>query len=215
MKSTLARTQVFVAMLVAWIVLGAVVISFTEKEPLHLYLNNFNHPYFDVFFKYGTHLGDGIFAAIIVALGFIYRIRYGVIGLVGLISSTMITQILKRQVFEDHFRPSRVFEQTAELHFIDGVNLHSSFSFPSGHSTAAFSAFLFLALIAKKPLLQAVLFTLGLLTAYSRVYISQHFFEDIYAGSIIGASFTFMAAALFIDQSWGEKGFVELFDAKK
>lgn len=215
MKSTANRIHLFVALFIAWLIFGALVIVITEKEPLHILLNSFHHPVLDVFFKYSTHLGDGIFAAFIVALGFIYRIRYGVIGLVGLVSSTMITQILKRQVFEDHFRPSRVFEQTAELHFIDGVNLHSSFSFPSGHSTAAFSAFLFLALIAKKPLLQAVLFTLGLLTAYSRVYISQHFFEDIYAGSIIGASFTFMAAALFIDQSWGEKGFVELFDAKK
>lgn len=215
MKSTANRIHLFVALFIAWLIFGALVIVITEKEPLHILLNGFHHPVLDVFFKYATHLGDGIFAAIIVALGFIYRIRYGVIGLVGLVSSTMITQILKRQVFEDHFRPSRVFEHSAELHFIDGVDLHSHFSFPSGHSTAAFSAFLFLALIAKKPLLQMVFFTLGILTAYSRVYISQHFFEDIYAGSIIGASFTFMAATLFIDQSWGEKGFVELFDAKK
>ena len=215
MKSTLARTQVFIAILIAWIVFGAIVISFTDKEPLHLYLNNFNHPYFDVFFKYGTHLGDGIFAAIIVALGFIYRIRFGVIGLIGLVSSSVITQFLKRQVFDDHLRPSKVFEQMADVHFIDGVNLHTNFSFPSGHSTAAFSTFFFLALIARKPILQVILFSIGLLVAFSRVYISQHFFEDIYVGSIIGASFTFLASVFIIDKTWGEKGFVELFDSKK
>jgi len=215
MNSTLARTQVFVAMLIAWIIFGTIVISLTEKEPLHLYLNNFNHPYFDVFFKYGTHLGDGIFAAIIVALGFIYRIRFGVIGLLGLVSSSIITQFLKRQVFDDHLRPSKVFEQMADIHFIEGVNLHTNFSFPSGHSTAAFSTFFFLALIAQKPLLQFILFSTGLLVAFSRVYISQHFFEDIYVGSIIGASLTFLASVFIIDKPWGQKGFVELFDSKK
>ena len=168
-----------------------------------------------MFFKYGTHLGDGIFAAIIVALGFIYRIRFGVIGLLGLLSSSIITQFLKRQVFDDQLRPSKVFEQMADLHFIDGVNLHSNFSFPSGHSTAAFSTFFFLALIARKPILQVMLFSVGLLVAFSRVYISQHFFEDIYVGGIIGASFTFLASVLLIDMSWGEKGFVELFDTIK
>ena len=103
----------------------------------------------------------------------------------------------------------------ADLHFIDGVNLHSNFSFPSGHSTAAFSTFFFLALIARKPILQVMLFSVGLLVAFSRVYISQHFFEDIYVGGIIGASFTFLASVLLIDMSWGEKGFVELFDTIK
>ena len=215
MKSTVARTQVFIAMLIAWIVFGAIIISITDQEPLHLYLNNFNHPYFDVFFKYGTHLGDGIFAAIIVALGFIYRVRFGVIGFIGLISASVVTQILKRQVFDDHLRPSKVFEQMADVHFIDGVNLHTNFSFPSGHSTAAFTTFFFLALIARKPMLQVALFTAGLLVAFSRVYINQHFFEDIYVGSIIGASFTFLASVYLIDKPWGEKGFVELFDSKK
>ena len=154
-------------------------------------------------------------AAIIVALGFIYRVRFGVIGFIGLISASVVTQILKRQVFDDHLRPSKVFEQMADVHFIDGVNLHTNFSFPSGHSTAAFSTFFFLALIARKPMLQVALFTAGLLVAFSRVYINQHFFEDIYVGSIIGASFTFLASVYLIDKPWGEKGFVELFDSKK
>ena len=42
MKSTLARTQVFVAMLIAWIVFGAIIISFTDKDHIKDWRDHFN-----------------------------------------------------------------------------------------------------------------------------------------------------------------------------
>jgi membrane-associated phospholipid phosphatase len=39
---------------------------------------------------------------------------------------------------------------------------------------------------------KVLLLILALLTGYSRIYLSQHFLEDVYAGSIIGVSTTFL-----------------------
>ena len=212
MISTLRSFRHFLLPFTLWIVAGSVVIFMTDKEALHVGVNQFHHPIFDVFFKYTTYLGDGIFGAFIVLLGFVYRIRYGVIGLIGLAGSGLLTQLLKRQVFGDHFRPSAVLKHLSELHYVDGVELHAHFSFPSGHSTAAFAIFLLLAFIARDHRLQMLCFFIGLTVAFSRVYISQHFFEDIFVGSIIGTAITLLAIHFLQHRAWGEKGLVEIFD---
>ena len=47
-------------------------------------------------------------------------------------------------------------------------------------------------------LVLAALFFLALLGAYSRVYLSQHFFEDIYAGSFVGLIAALIAHRLVV-----------------
>jgi membrane-associated phospholipid phosphatase len=212
MLATIRSIWYFILPFILWMAFGLGVIIITEREALHVDINQYHHPILDVFFRYVTYLGDGLFGAIIVALGFIYRIRYGVIGLLGFAGSAIVTQLLKRQVFHDIYRPSSVFKEMGILHFVDGVDLHSKFSFPSGHATAAFATFIFLAMMSTNRWVQLTCFAIAWITAFSRVYISQHFFEDIYAGSIIGTSITMLAYHFLRTRSWGEKGFVELFE---
>lgn len=210
MRSSLHLLRSFLIPFAVWVVVGAGVIMLSDQEELHVAINQFNHPILDVLFKYGTHIGDGLFGAFIVLLGFIYKLRYGVIGLLGLAGSGALTQLLKRLVFGDHARPSLALQHMGDLHFVEGIALHSHHSFPSGHATAAFATFLFLALIAKNQFLGFICFLIALFAAFSRVYISQHFFEDVYVGSIIGTSVTLLAVYLLHNKSWGEKGAVAL-----
>ena len=85
---------------------------------------------------------------------------------------------------------------------VEGINLYSGNSFPSGHSSTFFVFFTCIALllayryrhIAEHDhqkrfligLLLLVLLALAALGAFSRVYLSQHFLSDICVGSIIG-----------------------------
>lgn len=214
MKRIAYDLRYFLIPTVLWILTGLGIILLTDKEELHLAINAYNHPLMDNVFKYITHLGDGIFAALIVLLGFIYSVRYGVIGLLGLSVASTITQVLKRNVFADHHRPASFFKELADFHFVDGVSLHTHFSFPSGHATAAFCTFFFLAYIGARPWLQVSAFVLGWITAFSRVYISQHYFEDIYAGSIIGTGVLFFSIVLLHHKQWGNKGLTAMLDTK-
>ena len=63
---------------------------------------------------------------------------------------------------------------------------------PSGHSAIAFALMTALALVSTLKLetpprwQQGSLFVLALGAAFSRVYLSEHFLEDVYWGSLLG-----------------------------
>ncbi len=200
MKAIFLNNRGFFLPYLIFIILGAVLIGMNTKTTLHLGFNSFHNHFFDIFFQYFTWLGDGVTWILAVLILCAVKYRYAmIIGLSCLISS-MITQLLKRTVFSDMVRPRRFFEGVHEIYFVPGVENYTNNSFPSGHTTAAFSLFLGLALISKKNNLKWIYFILALLVAYSRVYLSQHFFGDIYAGSIIAVSTT-LAVFYFLQKS--------------
>jgi len=75
-------------------------------------------------------------------------------------------------------------------------NLYET-SFPSGHTLGAFGFFMILSLYMPKSLkpMSLFFFLLALACGYSRLYLGQHFFADVYAGSIIG---TFLSVGLYM-----------------
>ena len=160
-----------------------------NKQEIHSYLNALHQPVNDLFFKYITHIGDGFTIVIITILALFWSKKYALqIGLSGVISG-LIAQILKKVVFGPTPRPSKYFgELDIPLYYIDGVELNTVFSFPSGHTTAIFSLTTSILLLLNKKQGDLALIILALLTAYSRVYLSQHFLSDILLGSFIGVS---------------------------
>ena len=216
-KSTLSFVKENVLLfsgLVAWLLIGGITLLWFDKVDIHLYINKQHSAWADVFFKYATHLGDGLFGSAVVLLLLLFRFKLAISTLIAFAGSGLFTQVLKRQIFDDHFRPSKFFADIADLHFVEGVALHSSYSFPSGHSTASFSIFIVLALISKNKLAQVICIITAILSAFSRVYLSQHFFEDIYVGSIIGSLFAISFYLIFRNKSWGEEGLIHYLETK-
>lgn len=182
-----------------WLIAGTIVLLFSKGE-IHLYLNQFHTPFFDQFFKYITYLGDGVVIIIAVLVLAFFKVRYGIFALAGFLGSGLFTQIMKRLLFSHVKRPIGFFDGIAHLYLVPGVDVHSSKSFPSGHTTTAFAFFACLAILSQSKIAQAFLFILALLTAYSRVYISQHFLVDIFVGSIIGTATTYFLMPYFLRQ---------------
>ena len=150
------------------------------KTNLHLVFNSFHTSFFDAFFHYFTYLGDGVLAFLISIILLTVKYRYAlVVGLSNLIAS-IITQSLKQTVFANHFRPKKYFEGIHDLYFVPGVENHMNYSFPSGHATCAFALYFALTLLVNNKNYKRLFFAMALLVAYSRVYLSQHFFGDIY-----------------------------------
>ena len=163
-----------------------------SKVNIHLTFNSFHTPFFDSFFTYITYLGDGVTALLVTIMLLAVKYRYVlIVGLSNIIAS-LVTQVLKQTVFADALRPKKYFEGLQDLYFIPGVKNFLYYSFPSGHTTCAFALYFSLSLIVKSNSLKLLFFIIALLVGYSRVYLSQHFFEDIYAGSLIGVFVTWM-----------------------
>jgi membrane-associated phospholipid phosphatase len=157
---------------------------------------NDNHtPFGDLVFPYITWLGDGwfyaIFAVVFLVLNWRLGIFLGISG--GLLSAT--SQFLKKVVFADYPRPKKFFEGEEVLNFIEGVRVASNHAFPSGHTMTAFVIATFLAMLyPRSKSIHVAIIMLASLAAFSRIYLLQHFYRDVYAGAIIG---TFLALVLW------------------
>lgn len=188
------------------LLLAVLVLLIYSKPDIHIWLNGYNSGFFDWVFSHVTFLGDGIFVICIVVLLLFYSLRSSVFMLTAYLSTGLVVQVLKRIVFADYQRPVKFFNDTVQLHLIDGVRLLSGHSFPSGHSASAFSLFLCLAIFSQNKLVKLISFLFACAVAYSRVYLSQHFLVDIIAGSLIGVAGTLALYPVFFnkDLKWHE-----------
>jgi len=174
-----------------FLLIGAVIIFVNSKAETHLAFNSFHNSFLDVINTYTTYLGDGVTAALLILMMLGVKYRYFVILGVSNVVSALIAQVLKHFVFNDIVRPKKFFEGIQDLYFVPGIENHMFNSFPSGHTTCAFSLYFSFALLVEKKMYKFLFLLLGFFTAYSRIYLSQHFFEDVYAGSIIGVTTSF------------------------
>jgi len=188
------------------VVLGTLIVQ-NEKADLHLWLNSVHTSFLDVFFKYYTLLGEWVPFVIVAGLLF-YRYRAALFVFSAQIVSGLTTLVFKR-IFNAP-RPKRFFaEHFPEIDLIQvlDVHMHSSRSFPSGHTTSAFALFIALAFLTKRKELHFLYFLSAVCVGYSRVYLSQHFAADVLAGSFIGIIMT-IATLYVVDKKqakWYDK----------
>ena len=192
MKKTIRQNLAFLVPYILFLMIALAFLSTRSKGEAHLAINQYRAEFFDHFFSFVTYLGDGYTVVLLTLLLCLYK--YSCALLVG-ISNTLaalVTQALKHTIFADQLRPVKYFEGIAELKLIPWVENYSFNSFPSGHTTAAFATFFCLALIFENRMLKFLMFCIALLIGFSRVYLSQHFLNDVCAGSLIGMISTFL-----------------------
>jgi membrane-associated phospholipid phosphatase len=191
---------------------GILILSYSKTE-LHILSNKANSAFSDVFFKYITHLGDGTFIAVLTIVLLFVKYRYALAFLTGSLVTSLVVNLFKKVILNEMYRPSRYFElyETYQLHFVEGVKLHSLQSFPSGHTATAFNLFFALALLVKNNYLKLFFFVMAVVIGYSRVYISQHFLQDVAVGSIFGVGFIFFSWLWFdkINKKWLDKSILK------
>lgn len=162
---------------------------FFSRETIFFTVNSWHISLADAIAPYFTDLGEGwtvIFVSAIWALfnyrgAFLLATSYGV--------TSIFAQIIK-PLF-DAPRPKLYFsDQLGKIHFVPGVDILSRNSFPSGHTVTAFSAVVVFAYLSKNKNWPPLFLLLAILIGYSRMYLSQHFFEDVTAGSVFGVFIT-------------------------
>lgn len=195
-----------------------VVILLTNKGELHLAMNEFHTPLLDFFFKYYTELGASI--PFIIALGLLfYRCADSLYLLVALLINSLVTNGLKLLFREP--RPTLYFQEIASsdsLTLVEGVSLYTHNGFPSGHTSAVFVLMMCLTLIFKRKDIAIIAFIMASLVGYSRVYLSQHFTEDILFGSAVGIMVGMLSYTLYqkllTNTHWGSQSLPTLIKKK-
>lgn len=143
----------------------------------------------DYFFKYTTHLGDGIFQTAAVLIIFLGKDRrMALMQVIAFITGGLTSLALKNWVFTDSLRPFAYFrdKQGLILQAIEGVKMYSYNSMPSGHTITGFAVWGLIANMSDKAAWQIFCFSMAAITGFSRIYVGQHFPADVWAGSVIG-----------------------------
>ncbi len=139
------------------------------------------------FFSVLSALGDteAMIIATLVGVTLLYSQGHKPLAvglLTAMISSTFLTVLLKFSIAEA--RPDALYS----------VYVESTYSFPSGHTSAAFAFFGFLAYIALtrerhgtlRNFVIALAILYPVLMAFGRVYLGLHYVSDVIAGCAIG-----------------------------
>jgi membrane-associated phospholipid phosphatase len=159
----------------------------------------------DIIFKYATYIGDGVVWAVFAICILIFNKKKLPLTLAAIIISTLIAHYIKGHLIPANSRPISAMPQFLNfIHTISGVEISYGGSFPSGHTTQAFSMYLLFCILINKQWIVWVGFFLALLVGYSRVYQAQHFPIDIAGGIMVGLVSAWLSLLL---QQWVEKKF--------
>ena len=161
------------------------------KAELHLLLCQPHTPFLDAVVPVITNLVDWLPYLTVLLLLF-YRAGWATFLASNLLLSTLIVQPIKHLVHAP--RPLTWFAENmpdVTLPLVEGVKMNLWLSFPSGHTTTFFVLFFSLSIILcaenikGKNILSFICFLCASFGAYTRIYLSQHFALDIFAGSLI------------------------------
>jgi len=183
-----------------------------NKGDIIIYCANHRSEWANFLFIYGSQAGEGY--VYITAFFVFLFIEYRHALVVFMASATvLILSGLLKELF-GHPRPYTYFTEQLQqpylVNYIDGVTLHKSWtsSFPSGHTTSGFAFYGLIAMIFQKPLIQFLCLVMAFMVGFSRIYLVQHFLEDVTAGMLLG---TFIASVLALfhqrlgETNWGKQ----------
>ncbi len=210
------QTNLYLAIaFLGFITLGGIALSLLNQGDLLLYFSENRTPFWDIFFRNGTKLGEEwTYIGFLIFFLFI-RFRYAVLIPITGIIVTIISFLSKS--FFLHPRPSLYYKDLGtlgDINLVEGVYLVKGLSsFPSGHTMSAFAIFTLVALLLKqKKGVALLLFAMAIIVGLSRIYLVQHFLEDVYLGGVMGfliAVFIYeiqrrfpMDTSRWIDRKW-------------
>jgi len=188
----------FFALFLLFLVFGGIGLVCLEQGELLLYFNENRSYWGNLFFKYGTRLGEEWAFITLLILFLFIRFRYALlIPLTGFM--VMLISFFSKNFFL-HPRPSEYYKNLGtlnDINVVEGVHLVKGLSsFPSGHTMAGFALFSVTAfLLNQKKGIAFILFLCALVVGISRVYLVQHFLKDVYLGAIMGVLIAMMLYA--------------------
>ncbi len=198
MKNFFLQNKIFLILYLVFFITGAFVIYYYEKGDEIIYISSFHTPALNVFFRAISKMAEAPVFALIILVGAVTGFGKGVVLLVTYLTNGILTQFLKLQVFTNQARPLLFFQDKISLTPVPGVDSLHDNSLPSGHTSTAFAIWFMLSIFTKNKNWSYLYFSLALLVGVSRVYLLQHFFRDIYFGSLLGVAVSTLVFLIFV-----------------
>jgi len=186
-------------------------LALTGKTAGFILLNSWHSKAAELFFQIYTNAGDGLFSiALFLVLLFFHRSLLGWEIVISFLLSGLIAQLLKYAFPMP--RPKTLIGDAHYAFFIQGYTHVGNASFPSGHTASAFGLATLLSLFCRNKKWGILYLFLAMLVGYSRIYLGQHFLQDVLAGAVAG---TASAIAVFLAIETKRSWFVKMKSAEK
>ena len=159
-------------------------------------------PGLDKFMVTITSLGNMSIIWIVFIIIFLSTKEYKTMGKVmvlGFILNLIIVNLLLKNIFA-RVRPFNIVNHANLL-----IPTLKDGSFPSGHTSYAFTIFTIVLFMAKKKSLKVLTGILAVLIAFSRLYLYVHFPTDVIGGVIIGFILAILAMKIYFSKNIREK----------
>ncbi|MDP9046628.1 MAG: phosphatase PAP2 family protein [Bacteroidota bacterium] len=188
-KGVLQQIRLFVILYLILLAGCLVIKVLFTKEQIYFAVNVRHSGFLDTIEPYITDLGNGWAIVVLAALLALYNYRMAFLVATTFALTSLAVQLAK--FIFDAPRPRLYFQhQITKLHFVKGVEILSHNSFPSGHTLTAFAMGVLFTYLLKNKNWAIPLIFYGIMVGFSRMYLSEHFFEDVIAGSAMGVSVT-------------------------
>jgi membrane-associated phospholipid phosphatase len=190
-----------------------------SREVIYFAVNSRNSAWADYIAPYITDIGNGWTIIILAVIWSLFNLRGAFLIATSYGITSILVQIVKRIV--DAPRPKLYFyDQLSHIHFVKGMYVDTFDSFPSGHSVTAFSAAVAITYLCKNKSWAVLLLLIAVMVGCSRMYLSEHFFEDVVAGSIMGVVvtvfwITWLDNKKFLHSTKWNNGVLNLVSGKK
>ncbi len=151
----------------------------------------------DIIFRYITWIGSGwLFAALVLVLLFV-RMYYALAGGASLALTGLSIGFFKYIVFPEMYRPTHIFGLESFEHLLRDFEYRVDHSFPSGHTITVYAFAAFLVYVLPRKWSPWVFTIMAVLVGFSRIYLLQHFYMDVYAGAAVGIAVTTLTVWFF------------------
>ena len=194
-KESIRNNLYFIIPAIMWFIVGGILLVVKTKDELFFPINHTHTSSLnilnDVFSAYGRGDVIAILLLWLLIIPFYRNLQYILTSVVFGILIPIIIYYTK--YFFNKPRPISYYG-LQNVQTVSWLDNYLNNSFPSGHTLGAFGFFILMSMFLPKQYKpwSFLFFILALCVGFSRIYLGQHFFEDIYAGSIAGTFITLL-----------------------
>jgi membrane-associated phospholipid phosphatase len=200
MIHTIQKKRCYFILFTVFIVIANIILLMLGKKDSFLLLNTFHNKFLDQLFLSITFFGDGILAILVCLILFLFKKKQeSLFLLISFVLSSILAQVLKNSFHR--LRPVNFFHDYSYHKLIDGFTNSVYHSFPSGHTTTIFALATMVVFFTKKRSYHILVLIVAILVGYSRIYLGQHFLEDVIFGAIIGTTISLLIGSFFLKEN--------------
>jgi len=152
-------------------------------------INASRTPFWDTFFIKSSALGNSFTVVFAFLLVLRFKMKWLIVFLLAFVIQVFIVVLFKKGILHGELRPYLYFYRSGlmdNINLVEGVKIRYVNTFPSGHTATIFFLVSFFALLARNKAASWILMVIGIFVGFSRIYLFQHWFSDVYFGMLFG-----------------------------